>query len=602
MNGNIYHNAKNPIKLLLNYDEYWDLYLNSDCASMPIDYGKRYDDCLISYIDSSLKYCVKGEWLYGFPDYLWRDYVSIDYTLENIGYTGVDNGLFKYRKDMITNYRFTKTYKNNWFEIYEDEPMLKLHQVSGNTMKYEYPIEISDGVIKLMGGFYQGFYRTECGKYSILPNELDDVWNFEFVLKREDFEGLSEKKILNNSHPNNKGLFFYMGTRSENKWVEIYKEGHDECNDTFSPDDYVEDSYVSKKSYIIGNFSNVNPDFDEESNDFDDYFDYDSNLSENGIVGKKDERKCCYQAENAVKIHSKKCNISCSDEFGGDYILDDDSIDPFETDYLEDELDLTDFVYETDKGFNIREANQYGFKTDNKFLLFDRTCNGYNVHNWDEESEAYYFGIKSKFSGNLFLLMNRTCSGYTVDNIDEFRKKDDYKYNVYADLYDNAIGFRITDSGAIGYRMITKDCEKEEENKVKVLEGYSYDGVIPYKEWVQVDVKMYGGARTMKIQFYVNGNLVYITNDLPKVRFRKLDEPYDKQEGIPFNISLGGGSQGLCDTIQPNYMLLPDKTYPIEENFAGSFIGWFKSFKFYTCSVGVSDMKNNFSIDRKQVI
>ena len=36
-------------------------------------------------------------------------------------------------------------------------------------------------------------------------------------------------------------------------------------------------------------------------------------------------------------------------------------------------------------------------------------------------------------------------------------------------------------------------------------------------------------------------NLFYITKELPRIDLRKLDELYEKQEGVPYNISIGIG-------------------------------------------------------------
>jgi hypothetical protein len=81
---------------------------------------------------------------------------------------------------------------------------------------------------------------------------------------------------------------------------------------------------------------------------------------------------------------------------------------------------------------------------------------------------------------------------------------------------------------------------------------------------------------------------------MPKLNLRELDDVYEKQETIPFNISLGGGTQGLCDVILPNYMIKPYRVYPLEKHFAGTFIGYFKSFKFYTCDIESQQIRNNF--------
>jgi hypothetical protein len=289
-------------------------------------------------------------------------------------------------------------------------------------------------------------------------------------------------------------------------------------------------------------------------------------------------------------------------EFGDDYIGDFEDLGSLEEcrEYLEPELDITDFIYYTDNGFSLFEANQYYFYTDNKFMIFDRTKKGHTIKDWIEGTQIMYYGRRSQFTGNLFILMNRTKTGYTVHNIDELRDQSANNYNPYTDLYNNALAFRITDNGEIGYRMLSIDCEAEGRDKTKVIEGYSFENVIPDCEWVTIMVRMSFIMGKMKLMFYVNGKLKYISQDLPVLSLKALNELYEKQEGIPYNISLGGGTQGLAETIQPNYMLNPTRVYPIEKNFAGSFIGYISSFKIYNCFMEQMIIENNYNYEKNK--
>ena len=103
--------------------------------------------------------------------------------------------------------------------------------------------------------------------------------------------------------------------------------------------------------------------------------------------------------------------------------------------------------------------------------------------------------------------------------------------------------------------------------------------------------------RKMKIYVYVNGYLKFISKLLPEFDFRELNEIFEKQEGVPFNISVGGGTQGLCDSVFVDYNMAFEKILPIEQNFAGTFIGDIKSFRFYTCPLEYTEIKNNFLYD-----
>lgn len=661
--NNLKENNRHDLKLMLNYDEYWDFFLDLD-GYAPYSFGSgMYDDCLISYIDACNPNCFSGDtWLYSTDNYSWESGTSIDNTLYDISYTGTDNGLFRFRKDRISNKDFLELYQNNSYRIEGDDYRLKLHAVSGNTLQYEYPLHVDNCQIKLNGGFYQGFFKTECDKYQILPSKLEEnaPWEFEFELKKCNLEAESTK-TLNDKYPENKGIFFYIGTRAENKWVYLYKDD-DDCF-TLSPDDYVEDAHIDKKDYIIGNFYDPYPDFQETIEDYmEDYTNYNyyddkyyQKDCDDEIVGLEEyvdepynpkiidenlphdnfDSWCCNVEEQPKKdIPSRKFFRTCmckscgcisrtidennqeSDKtsnekgadikhllFGDDYYISDfDGLD-YDTDYWEPELDISDFEYETENEIKLKDANKILlYSTDNKFILFNRTCTGYTINNWVDGLQLEVYGRKNKFKDNLFILMNRTCTGYTVDNIDELRDKvnNEYDYtDFYGDLYNNAMAFRITDDGEIGYRLLTIDCSISGDDKTKIEEGYSNKGVIKDCQWQTIHVKIIPTLDTMKLYFYVDGKLVYITKNLPKLDLRELNEMYEKQEGVPYNISLGGGTQGLAETILPNYMLNPYRIYPLEKYFAGSFIGYMRSFKFYDCSLEYGNILQNYKFEKK---
>lgn len=661
--ANIINNNFHNLKLKINNDEYWDFFVNKDYfPSYYSDSSVMYDKCLISYIDTEIDECVIDNLLIGKDSYVWEYANVITHTMNNLGFTGLDNGLISFRRDLYNNRSFYEKYVNTKYDINENDLVVKLHQVSGGTNLYEYPVTVMDKIIKLNGGFYQGFFKTECDKYQVLPStfESGDVWQFEFVLNKTEFEKESEK-TLNDKYPENKGIFFYIGTRAENKWVYWYNKD-DECF-VLSPDEFVEDAEIKKNEYKITNMLNANPDFvdydefamddymnfkyfspstyeyDEIEEDdffFDDYLmtdekpkviDEENNFSK--VIGwcctlmmESDEIpmfNCCgkrigsYYNENTVNNISyvKTKPVCCGDHnfilnendvvhtdaflskcdvFGEDYIDDIDTLD-FGIDFIEEDLDISNFDYETSDGLRII-YNQYFYNTDNKFLFFNRTCDGFDVTTWDNNDRIRYIGNRNSFKENLFLLMNRTSTGYNVNNIDELRNQYSTEYNVYNDLYNNALAFRITDNGAIGYRYLSLDCENE--NNVAILEGYSVNGIIKNDEWSVINVKIDASYNVMKLRFYVNGKLVFISKELPKLDLRKLNEVDEKQEGVAFNISLGGGTQGLIDTILPNYMLDPYRVYPLEKYFAGTFIGYLKSFKFYNCLMEHMYINNNF--------
>lgn len=556
--ANIINNNFNFYKLQPYRGDYWDFTLNKDMGqSTQKAFQNIYDEKIIAYFDLSNKSLFDGIFVNGLDDYKWGDAYSTDYTLENIGYTGFDNGLLYFERDKIRNEEFPILYSESKYDIKANEEKLKLHFVTGSTIQFSYEYEIEEDSIKLNGGFLQGFFKTECGKYEVLPSSFKhgDSISFEFILKPSEME---KKRFprMNDVRPNNKGFFFYIGTRAENKWDYLYDNYKNEIN----YNEYIEDSEIDVKTYKVSSF-------------------VDMEMEENEVL---------------FPSSDVKGKVELYDFFGDDYLQQEEE-ETCDFDYIEDEMDISDFIYKTsDNIFTLGEYEDY-VDYNNPFLLYNRTSDGFNIKTKENGSFIRYMGIRTKVKKkeNLFLLMNRTLSGHTTSTIEKYFDEVNADYNVYADIHENALGFRVTDKGEIGYRYLIKNVNAI--NGIEVVEGYSKENMIKHDVWNHIIVKINFIHDMMTFRFYVNGNLVFISKNLPKLNLRALDELYEKQETVPFSISLGGGSQGLIDTILPNYMINPYRIYPIEQNFAGSFIGYIKMFKIYLGEVNYNEIFNNFN-------
>ncbi len=281
--------------------------------------------------------------------------------------------------------------------------------------------------------------------------------------------------------------------------------------------------------------------------------------------------------------------------------------------YYESEILLSGLTLTTKDGKSLSDTGYYEIKTDNKFLLFNRTKYGFTTANWDEDVEIILTGTTEDYrTGNLFLLMNRTKSGYTTSTIDSYFKENRPEYDFKKALKGNSFAVKYNCDGSISYRYMVKDCDSE--SGYSVLEETSFPGIIKPEEWSTVNIKfnVIGGTglnpcgkpygeRRMKIRIYVNGYLKFVSKELPEFNFRELSTIADKQEGVPFNISVGGGTQGLCDSVWLDYNRAFEKVLPIEKNFAGTFIGDIYDFRFYTCGSQRTEILNNYLYTRAQM-
>ena len=509
--------------LQLRKDNYYDFVLSLDNARSVYNTGNLVARCLTSYIDVGKKGClIEGGGVISLNNYSYDGAINSGLVLKNIGFTGIDTMLVPFDKDTITEDEFTNLITTSTLTIDSGDTRLLLQPVSGNTKLYDYETEVVQDsaetvfktYYKLNGGFLQGFYKSCNDEYQILPQYINGAWTLEFVLRpRSDYE--HSGYTLNDVYPSNNGIFFYMGSRAENKFVEYY----------------------------------------------------DVDLSE-------------------FPWRDGRNDVSSGE---------------------------TDFVIQTSEGHAVESNNETDIITDNGHLIYDRTCDGYTTNTWKQGDKLLLRDEKVYTEENLYPIMNRTCTGKTTDTLEKYILENHLgstnKYDVKKDLYSNAFALKLyrdfeeSNTYSIGYKYLVKDCDSEKGYTIK--EEIGLPNTIVDGEWCVIDVvfKILDGVtddcgiplgqRKMKMFIYVNGYLKFISQELPEFNFTQLDDFCDKQEGVAYNLSLGGGSQGLIESVWYNNFGGSKHVFPIEQNFAGSFIGDMASFKFYNCQLQYAEILNN---------
>ena len=648
---NILNNNVRSIDCKLLEDEYFDYMLYKGEV-----YGSNnIPDMTIA--DFSCPFLIENGVLYSTST--WVDAKNNGVLLEDIGFTGPDNGFISFRKDRISNKDYLDILTGSTYEIEEDDTRLFLSPITGNTLNFDYPMFLDEDetgcFLAFQGGFYQGFYKL-FGKewcYQTLPNGPDYEWNLYFDIRpRSDYKvGVT---TVNHIHPENKGIFFYLGTRAENKFWPLYKTDEEVTNplkripddDNYTnaeicgeesdtdfnkinvvhedymadepeeiPESYFEDDYIVSAStddcpcaaqrLAEEQNKHENHDFDNGYLSEDDNDDVTFTISDIYEYKYQEDSNCCEKGLNCGTSDYKeprKCDNFFQDDFYNDECY--NGPKAIEDEYLGQDADIVEDDITDSFGHALTKKGYYEIESDNKFLMFDRTKDGFTVNNWIEGTKVTLTARQDWANINYFPIMNRTCTGYTVDNIYKYQEENSIPYNIYKDIKNNAFCLRITDDGAIGYRYSVLDCEAENEQHYAVREEYSKPGVVKIDEWNKIVVKIAilnpmvsngkyinKGHRKMKLYFYVNGFLVFISKELDEFNFRELNDTYQKQEGVPYSISLGGGTQGLLESILPDYYNTPDYIFPIEKDFCGTFLGDIKSFKIIDGNVNFFTIK-----------
>jgi hypothetical protein len=561
--GNIRNFNFNKLDVYLSNSDYWDFYLGNDNSTIG-PFNPYSGECLVTYIDfNDPNIYSSGTTSADTISSLisWAGATNSGYTFSTIGLTGIDNGLVTFVKNSgdTSNLALLSALTGSTLVIPANDKRLHFTRITGTTAQYNYPIEIiqnfsgnAGNYAQLCGGFYQGYYKIDGSTYQVLPTRVHQGWFAQFWLKKdESLCNLSGTTLLNDTYPDNKGFFFYMGTRAENKFWDRFEGADTGCTSGCTVPSGCTDSLsewctIPKEPDIfIGNSGNT------------------ISLTPNQVNQQVITNQFLIYGR-AFSGASRCGTCGAPSGLGNETAC---------------SWDGTPKIFTTPKTIVTDHRNP--------FLVYGRAWSG---------------GTRCGSCGAPSGLGNQTaCSFSGFETSIQYNNLD---YNV--DIIDNAIGFRIKDDGSIGYRMITMTgtCSGETYlSGITVQEGYSLSGMVTGNSWTHIVIRYttnylddcdltFKPRRTGTLMFYVNGLLKYYVENFPEYIGRRLEENYQKQVAVPFNMSLGGGSQGLIETQTFDGRDVSDLGLPIERNFAGTFIGSISQFKFNICDISFSDIQN----------
>jgi hypothetical protein len=626
--GNIKNFNFNKLDLKLSNSDYWDFFLATDeynnCGDGPPASG----DCLVVWYDFDKLPTYENESISATSIYslvTWNHATNTGYTFDTIGLTGIDNGLITFDKNPLdtANIELLDALTGSTLVIPAGDNRLHMTRVTGTTGQYIYPYDILlDGSGKfsnLCGGFYQGYYKIDGYSYEVLPTRVNDAWAAEFWVKPQECCSQYTGTTLNDVYPDNKGFFFYMGTRAENKFWNIW-EGADTgctsgctvpagCTDILS-----EWCTIPKESEIsiIGDYGVAIPldppqvEIELVTNQFLIY----GRACDDGYKTLTASSSSFLSDENNNYIVSEDNNYILTEQ-GNRFIYSESATATTSADTCDCSCGVCRTCKSNGDGLGSKNVCTY----DGKGIVVVKTAE--RVTNKQNPFLIYGRAKKSGSTCNC-----SSCSGpgdnlgnETVCSFSGFTEPITELDN-QVDVIDNAIGFRIKDDGSIGYRLLTYtgECitattgERIYVSGVTIEEGYSEPDVVIPNEWSYIVIRYVMDYKTDcelktakprkgKLMFYVNGKLKYVVNEFDEFIAKRLNEYKDKQIGVPFNFSLGGGSQGLIDSqtfdgLDPN-----DRDLLIERNFAGTFMGGISQFKFNICDLTYSEIQNNYNND-----
>ena len=501
----------------------------------------------------------------------------------DIGLTGIDNGLVK-KMSGETIELTTGLYTNSddIYSRYKYDRRMKMHPITGfttsanrlwNDNSYTYDLSYStDGdsvgyYATLQGGFYQGFYKIPEYDYQVFPERVNLGWTAEFMLRYRWTGDTSGG--LNNRYPNNKGTFFYMGARAENKFYH-YADGSPK-QDT---------GYTRVTSGLTCMHT--------------------CECEQTGVTA---SHGCLevYQP-SGVTSTTCMCGCPCSCTTTAEYP---------EKDPLYDGVS---------NALSLRLSGDTGSP---RLCIKTYTLTGHcEATGTCLTGQTYVTGTSvNEWCSTRGIFDN--CSGTTYANVEHWVQIDAvFRRREYFDecnLWNlGGLGLIVSEQYTAttannSLSLVTPPLTHEEDYDPAVTEVVSFNN-----DWLVEEPFRVG---TLKI--YVNGKLFIIAENFEEIIPRLLNVEKEKQQGVGYNISLGGGTQGLHDNLtfsggcpatvddivyqqDPECLTTNDLDNTIysglttqihlEEIFGGSMIGDISAFRMYTEPLDAGQIAHNYRV------
>ena len=581
----------------------------------------------------------------------------------DIGLTGIDNGLVSGMTGQTIT--FTNGLYSDFLKfqrLYFDR-RLKLHQVTGFTQSPNFRFSGFDKTIlyevvskyspyegryhELYGGFYQGFFKLFGYDYDILPQRMNKGWAVEMILKPrliDEYFPTSGETTLNEIYPNNKNTFFYFGTRAENKFYH-HADGHPGCLTGYtrvtSDLKHLETCACCNMTITNSRCIYVYPPR-SIGGVHDPHVNYGCPIC-NGDPNKQTSCGC-----GCNEIPCQNCGWEC--QIHNCPIIIHPTPTPSPTPTPTPSCDPTPVC--TPSCHTCETCNDCN-SCSTGYTSIEDTCEKDPL--WDSMSNAISFrlcgdpknpqiGIRTlRLTGDC--ITTGTCentglvysTGYTITDICtppiypycldknpswldlEHWFQVDVVWERYTWLDTCDLWYR----GGLGVITDVYYLQSLANNDVSLITvPYTQGQAAEEIEIVNLNYEWLNEKklRNGRLKIYINGKLFYTIQDFEEIIPRALNTDKERQLGVPFNISWGGGTQGLRENLTFSSTTLPNGPYIqdpeclpnndlsgttlsglntnilIEQNFAGSFEGGISQFRMYVTPLSAPEVKHNFEL------
>jgi hypothetical protein len=411
----------------------------------------------------------------------------------------------------------------------------------------------------LNGGFYQGFFKLHGYPYELMPSRMRKGWTVDMIVGYPDAK-TGTGTTLNDLFYNNGGFIFYFGARSEDKYWNGFTTG------------------TTGEETILFNWSGLTV---------------------------TDPRYLQYY--QVVPTSSSQTP----------------SLDPLNPSYNDGN------VY---GGYTLGYSYGLGTTSDGEPLNYSP------LYTHGDEFVTVRIingGVSGGTSGRTTYESYDYKGYYHYTNHLPYAERyyDDNRVPLYVkypwkSVTDNAFGIRILHDGRIGYRVlrIGNVCQTGTTTNVdgsvtgtttpiyQMEEAYSASSIytannngninitVVFERYIELNdcELIYNDYRKGTLTIYVNARPVFREENFEEIIPHALDRQKELQNGVPFNISWGGGTQGLLESVTFGGIDAPDRNLLLQNFFAGTFTGSLLTFKMFIKPLYVPQIIHNFELRKSQ--
>jgi len=191
------------------------------------------------------------------------------------------------------------------------------------------------------------------------------------------------------------------------------------------------------------------------------------------------------------------------------------------------------------------------------YMMGVRAEDKYNPYFSGETITGTTTGVITSFDNYLDAILEKQTNKIAFPSFETKTETTFYEELPIDNIKNNAIAFILTEDKRLAYKYINNDGLIITNTSSVIISrtGFTWITITftPNNTIEDPDLLECTKQRTGKLIFYVNGRAVWLIKEFPEFYFKSFNNDKEKQLGVPYSISWGGGSFGLKHSWHYDY-------------------------------------------------